>query len=514
MTDDGNSKTVIEMAAEIWRRRKWLIMICFLSVFGLVAGLVKALPDLYRSSTTLIVGQDGVTESLVENNVSTQLELRLGIIRQALMSRGQLQEVIEQFNLYEEMRETAPPASVIERLRQDIDIEQEAYAQPQWGQSATFAVTISYQAWDPDLASRVANDLARRFQAEDTRSRSSEATRATDIIREQLDGARDELMVQEQRLTEFRNEHMGNLPEQQDVNLATLARLNSELRLNGERQMQLADRRQAVLTASVGGTPSVTGAVVPDRLRLERLGQELERLRTQYTDSHPEIIRLERDIQTLSLELANSAPVADTAEDEEVLPDENPAEMDRDMARLRAEERRLQNGIDALTRRIEGIPRIEQQLKRLTGDYDLAREEYLALQKRYQDAVLAQSLETEQNREVRVVEVAIPPDYPAAPNRTRLLFVGLMLAGGFAAAIVLLAEQLNKTFHSARDLRKFTRIPVLASVGNIQTRRDRFMGWARFGLNSILVTAGLILLTAASYQLGQGGKQLVLAIAG
>lgn len=513
MAEDGNGKTIIEIAAEIWRRRKWLIMICFLSVFGLVAGLVKALPDLYRSSTTLIVGQDGVTESLVENNVSTQLELRLGIIRQALMSRGQLQEVIEQFNLYEEMRATAPPASVIERLRQDINIEQEAYAQPQWGQSATFAVTISYQAWDPDLAARVANDLARRFQAEDARSRSSETTRAKDIIREQLDGAREELLLQEQRLTAFRNEHMGNLPEQEDVNLATLARLNAELRLNGERQMQLAERRQALLAAPVAGAPIVPGAVVTDSLRLERLRQELEQLRGQYTDNHPEIIRLEREVQALSLELASRPAGADVSDDE-LFAEENPAAMDRDMARLRAEERRLQAGIDSLTRRIEGIPRIEQQLKRLTDDYELAREEYVALQKRYQDAVLAQSLETEQNQEVRVVEVAIPPDYPAAPNRLRLLFVGLMLAGGFAAAVLLLAEQLNKTFHSTRDLRKFTRIPILASVGNIQTRRDRWVGWMRFGLNGVLVAVGLILLTVASYRIGLGGEQLVLAISG
>lgn len=513
MADDRDSQTIIDTAFEIWRRRKWLILVSALAVFGIVAGLVKALPDLYRSSATLIVGQDDVAESLVENNVSTELELRLGIIRQSLMSRGTLQEVIDDFNLYEEMRQTAPPASVIERLRQDIDIEQEAYAQPQWGQSATFAVTITYQAWDPDLASNVANDLARRFQEEDERNRSSEASRATKIIREQLDTARQAFLDQEQRVTSFRNEHMGNLPEQQSVNLATLARLNSELLLNGERQMQLADRRQAMLASPIGATASVSGSIVPGRLRLERLKQELEQLRSQYTDSHPEIIRLEREIQALSLELASSA-VSDDSPAEETPADDSPAEMDRDMARLKADERRLQAAIDSLTLRIEGIPRIEQQLKRLTDDYDLAREEYLALQKRYQDALLAESLEMEQNQEVRIVEVAIPPDFPSAPNRMRLLFVGLMLSGGFAAAILLLVEQLNRTFHSPRDLRKFTRVPVLATIGEIRTRRDRWLGWARFGLNTVLVAAGLFILTAASYHVGQGGRQLVLALSG
>ena len=513
MRDENNGRTLIETALEIWRRRKWLMMICFLSVFGVVAGHVMALPDLYRSSTTLIVGQDGVTESLVENNVSTELELRLGIIRQALMSRGQLQEAIEQFDLYEEMRLNVPPASVIERLRQDLDIEQEAYAQPQWGQSATYSVTISYQTWDPDLAAAVANDFARRFQAEDERSRSSEATRATDIIREQLDGAREKFQTQEQRITEYRNEHMGNLPEQQEVNLATLARLNSELMLNGERQMQLMDSRENSLATASTRTTTTTGGVIPGRLRLERLKQDLAQLQAMYTESHPEIIRLEREIAALSLELADN--VADiSAPGGSNTPDGVPVELDRDMARLKADERRLRNAIDSLTQRIEGIPRTEQQLNRLTYDYDAAREEYLALQKRYQDAVLAQSLETDQNHEVKIVEVAIPPDFPAAPARMRLLVVGLMLAGGFAAGVLLLVEQLNKTFHSTRELRKFTRIPVLASIGSIRTSRDRWLGWARVGLNTLMMAAGLFLLTAASYHLGQGGKQLVLAISG
>lgn len=513
MTDDSNSRSVIETALEVWGRRKWLLMISFLSVFGLIGGLVMALPDLYRSSTTLIVGQDDVTESLVENNVSTELELRLGIIRQALMSRGQLQEVIEEFNLYAEMRKTEPPASVIERLRKDIEIEQEAYAQPQWGQSATFAVTISYQAWNPDLAARVANDLARRFQAENERRRSSQATRATDIIREQLDGAREKFVAQEQRITEFKNEHMGNLPEQQEVNLTTLARLNSELMLNGERQIQLAERQSEMLASAVSGGRGTSGNIVPGRLRLERLRQELDQMQDQYTASHPEIIRLEREIQTLSLQLSNAIETTDVTGG---IPgvDNSPAEVDRDMARLKTEERRLQSAINSLTQRIESIPRIEQQLNRLTYDYDATREEYLALQKRYRDAVLAQSLETEQNQEVKIVEVAIPPDFPAAPQKMRLLFVGLMLAGGFAAGLLLLVEQMNKTFHSTRELRKFTRIPVLASIGNIQTSRDRWKERIRFGLNTIMVVSGLFLLTAASYRLGQSGKQLVLAISG
>lgn len=513
MSDDSNSQTLIETAFQVWRRRKWLIIISFVSVVLMAVGLIMALPDLYRSSSTLIVGQDDVAESLVEHNVSTELELRLGIIRQALMSRRQLQDVIDEFNLYEKMRQTEPPASVIDRMRKDIDFEQEAYAQPQWGQSATFEVTISYQAWDPELAALVANDLARRFQEENERRRSTQATRATDIVREQLDEAREKFQAQEQLITDFRNDNMGNLPEQQEVNLTTLARLNSELVLNGERQMQLTDQQDAALKAAASSNTPTNGSPVTARMRLERLRQELDQLRGTYTDSHPEIIRVEREIQTLSLELSDPASAANTPGSDTTM-DSFPAQADRDMARLKDEERRLQAAISSLTRRIEGVPRIEQQLKRLTYDYDTAREEYLSMQRRYRDVVLAQSLETEKSQEVKVVEIAIPPDYPSAPDKMQLLFVGLILAGGFSAGILLLVEQFNKTFHSTRELRRFTRIPVIANIGHIKTSRDRWMGRLRFCLNTVIVAIGIFLLAAASHRMGQGAEQLVLAIAG
>jgi polysaccharide chain length determinant protein (PEP-CTERM system associated) len=514
MTDAENHHSVIETAIAIGLRRKWLILVSFLAVFGMVVGHVKALPNLYRASTTLLVGQDIVAESLVENDVTTELELRLGINRQALLSRDQLQEVIEEFNLYEDMRAVAPPAAVIERLRRDIDIRQEAYTKPRYGQSsASYAVTISYRAWDPDLAATVANGLARRFQAEDERNRSRETTRATEIIREQLESAREEFQLREQQLTEFRNEHMGNLPEQQEINLSTLSRLNAELMINGERQLQLAERQEAALNAAIAsGSSTAATDGLPGRLRIERLQQELQRSRGQYTENHPEIIRLEREIQSLRRELINQPPVLDS--DGTISVGETSSEIDRDMAQLKSEERRLKANIASLTRRIEDIPRVDQQLRRLTSDYETARKEYLKQQDLFRDAVLAQSLETEKNQDVKIVEVAIPPDFPAAPNRNRLLFAGMVLAGGFAAAMLFLAEQLNKTFHSTRDLRKFTRIPVLASIGDIQTTKDKWMARARFGIQAALVTASLFLLTAVSYQMGQGGRQLVLAMSG
>ena len=512
MADQTQKKSMIDSTLKLWRRRKWLLIVSFLSVFSVTAGLIMALPFLYRSSTTILFGQDDITESLVKTTVPNELEERLGIIRQAVLSRGQLQEVIDTFDLYGAMKKEAPAESVIDRMRKDIQIDQRAYTQPQWGQNSTFAITISYRGWDPELVAQVTNDLAARFKAENQNIRTSQATRTTKFIGEELEEARQAFIMQESRINAFRDEHMGELPEQQQLNLTTLERLNSELRLNGEKQVQILARHDAALGGNRAGGRTSSAAGLTGVTRLEQLKRDLAELQTTYTENHPEIIRLRKEIDTLTQKLSGlNTPTA--AGDADLPSLQESREMARDLAALKAAEQRLHGSIAALMRRIEGTPKIDQELKRFTYDYENAKEKYMSLQKLYQEALLAQSLETQQNQQFKVIEVAIPASFPVAPNRLRLLFAAFVVAAGFAASVLLLAEQLNRNFHSVTEVRQFTRVPVLANIMKIRTRGDTWRSAARFSLLTVLVIAGLILLTSASYNVGQNAEQLVWTIA-
>ncbi len=513
MTEELANRSIIDAAIEQWRRRKWLLIVCFLSVFSVIVSLALALPPLYRSSTTILFGQDNITESLVKTGVENELELRLGIIQQAVLSRGQLQEMVDAFDLYAPMKKHDPPESIINRLRKDIKIEQRASAQPQWGKDSTYAITISYQGWDPDLVAKVANDLAARFKSENERIRINRAARTTQFINEQLDEAKKQFMAQENRINTFRNEHLGGLPEQQLVNMATLERLNAELQLNGEKQVQLLNRRDSMLFGVNASGQASSAAGLTGSLRLERLKRDLAEMQNRYTDNYPGIIRLKSEINTLEQELAEKGETG-AKNDDLQLSGQNPADIDRELMALKKTERNLRNSIAALTRKIEEVPKIDQQLKRFTYDYDTSKDEYLALRKLYQDAQLAQSLETQQDQQFKIIEVAIPPNFPVAPDRFRLMFIGFIFAAGFAGAVLLLVEQLDRSFHSISDIRRFTRIPVLASVARIQTRGDRWRRMTRFGLVSILVVAGLVVVTSFSYYAGKNAEQLVWTISG
>src|SRR5256885_2266694 len=79
--------------------------------------------------------------------------------------------------------------------------------------------------------------------------------------------------------------------------------------------------------------------------------------------------------------------------------------------------------------------------------------------------------EPSRRAEFRVLDPAMPP-WTAAPDRLRLVLLGVLAAVGATAAAVLLAERLDTSFYSCDELRAFTRVPVLAAIPQIVTTAD------------------------------------------
>ena len=104
---------------------------------------------------------------------------------------------------------------------------------------------------------------------------------------------------------------------------------------------------------------------------------------------------------------------------------------------------------------------------------------------------------------------AVPHPIPAAPNRLRLFAVDLLLALGLAAALVLVAEQLDTSFHSLDELRSFTNLPVLANIPRIMTSADIRHRRRRLELTAAATVCVIALLIGASYFVVNGNEQLL-----
>jgi len=455
-----------------------------------------------------------------------------------------LEVLINRFGLYPELRKRVPFEDVVGHMRKDIKLELKG-VDVKGARQATVAFTISYQGGDPDKVSAVANTLVSFYIEENLKVRGRLATGTAEFLKAQLAETKNRLDELERRVGEFKRRHLGELPQQMEQNLASLERLNTQLRLNADNRTRAFERRQALssqlaeaetlLTTTGGsgvpGAPSATGAApdLPPAVRLAQMKQEWAKLRAQFSDKYPDVVQLSAQITALEREIADAKsretknepdtdgkPVALSATP--LTPyvlrlKETLSEAEADIRIFKGEEQRLKDSIASYQAKLENVPRREQELRELSRDYESTGALYQSLLKRNEEARLAESLEQRQKGEqFRVLDPAIPDQTPDAPKRGKLLLIALIGSIGLAVGAVLLAEHVDTSFHSVEDLRAFSAVPVLVSIPRIVTATDhRHRRW-RLRLAASFAVVGLVMIVGGAYFVAHGNERLVLLI--
>jgi len=245
VADKSGKRSGLDTALAVWSRRRWLAVAGF--VLPLTAGVsvITFLPNMYRSTATVLVDRQQIPETFVRSTVTSALETRLHTISQEILSRSRLEELIDRFRLYTELRKRVPFEDVIARMRSDIKLDLKS-VDARGQREATVAFTISYQGSNPGTVAEVTNTLASFYIEGNLKNRERQATNTAKFLKVQLAETKGRLDVQEQRVSEFKRRHLGELPQQLETNLATLERLYTQLRLNADNQTRAAERRQSL----------------------------------------------------------------------------------------------------------------------------------------------------------------------------------------------------------------------------------------------------------------------------
>src|SRR5262245_48433398 len=409
MTEETQSRALLDPVLDIWSRRKWLAIGSFLA--PLVAGLslVAFLPNVYRSGATVMAERQQVPDFFVRSTVTSAVESRIQTISQEVLSRARLEALINRFGLYPDLRAKVPPGGIIDRMRGDIKLEvksMELKGLNEGQREASVAFTINYQGSDPRTISLVANTLASFYIEENMKARERQAAGTKDFLKVQLAETKVRLDEQEQRVSAFKRRHLGELPQQMDTNLGTLERLHSQLRQNLDSQTRGNERRQN-LTSQLADAEAQGDGAPPELREAARLAQkkeDLARLRIQFHDNYPDVVMLSAEVAALERDLA-AAMARRAKRDGDAKPTptlvppyvrrlrEALGEVGTELKILKDEEGRLRDSIAAYQARVENVPRREQEFKELARDYDSTRELYNSLLKRYDEAQLAQSME-------------------------------------------------------------------------------------------------------------------------
>jgi uncharacterized protein involved in exopolysaccharide biosynthesis len=250
---------------------------------------------------------------------------------------------------------------------------------------------------------------------------------------------------------------------------------------------------------------------------------------TQFTDRHPDVVRIREQLAAMEREhdqaeaaekrtrereavAASAAAIADPTTPTPQFRRRTMESLDAEMTKLRQAEGEVRQTIASFERRLESSPQRQQEYQIITRDYNAAKDLYDSLLRRYDEAQLTESMETDRAGErFRVLEPALPPEGPAAPNRIRLLLMGLLLACAGAAAAVVAREQFDTAFHTVDDVRAFTTVPVLVSIPPIgPVPAGRRM---KLALATVSTLAAVALVAAAAAYLASRNGEIVRMIA-
>jgi uncharacterized protein involved in exopolysaccharide biosynthesis len=273
----------------------------------MIAGIHQAitLPKIYRASTLILIEPQSVPQDFVRSIVTAKIDSRINTIQQQILSRTNLEKIIRDFNLFLGPGfENVFMENKIEILRNRIKV-----TVTEDRQRETNAFSISYKGKHPETVMRVANGLATYFIDENLKVREAQAIGTSDFLEDELIAIKKKLIETEKKVRDYRQQYMGELPEQLETSLRIIDRLQMQL---NEKQTTLRDEknRLTILESQIKESQKLAAAEdgpldVETSTDLKRLRLRLEDMRSRYTDSHPDVIRLTNRIKELEAGLSN-----------------------------------------------------------------------------------------------------------------------------------------------------------------------------------------------------------------
>lgn len=484
-------KNLLMQYLEIAWRRKWCALpLPFLAAIALYHA--ASLPPVYQSQGVLLVEDQNIPPELIRTTVTSYAAEQMQVIRQQIESTENVLSVILKHGLYESAVD-ADNAQLAQRFRNNMSVEtiDINVLDPSAGRRRIISIAfrISFQDESPQLAQQVAEELVQLFLDKNTSTRKQEAQQTSSFLREEADNLQARLRDVETRISVFKIENGESLPELLEFNLEVITTAEERLRENQISIGNLTEQEQLLSIelrsidpftgVSIGAAGQDTGNLSPSAQLVQRRA-ELAQLSSRYSDSHPTIQNLKRDIDALEIQVQaeNDDTLAGTDEESRYSPiflnlRYRVGSIERDIQNLQAENVELRQQIADFNRRIERTYIVEREYEELLREFNAASARYDQLRDAQYEAEVAQSLEEKNQVEgLTVIEHPFVPRYPIGPERLKIAVMGIGLAGALCVGLALLLEFLDERVRGARGYERILGQAPLIAVPIIKTGRE------------------------------------------
>ena len=520
----------------IVKRRSKFLLIPFVVISILSIVLSVVLPSVYRSIATILIEEQEIPSDLVHSTVTTFADQRIQVISQRIMTRANLVDIIQKFDLYAKERKSKSEELILEKMRKSIKVEPisaDVVTKTGSAAKATIAFTLTFDDKTPTLAQKVANELTSLFLKENIKSRTESAQNTTLFLSEESRRLRDKINETQNQLATFKEKNLNQLPQISQLNQQELAGISSQL-LNIDSQERSLHERQfylegelaqidpnAMATNASGGRvfdmkdrlkileseyPSLQASYSADHPDVIKTKREIDSLRKetgsntdlnkmnaelttkkaelasllkQYSDKHPDVLKLKKQIATLQQSLVTAS---NTEQNNPVLHPDNPAyislkaqleSIQADLGSLDYTRNQLAKKAEELRISLRQAPLVEKEYTDLIQELDNTNLRYREVSAREMEAEISEQLEVERKGErFTLIDPPQEPLEPISPNRGAILFLGFVFAAAGGFGSVFLAEMLGSTVNNEKTIASILGVLPLSSIPYLESKEE------------------------------------------
>ncbi len=458
-------------------RRKYFVGCIWGVIFSLSVYTAAILPNIYQSSSLILVVPQRVPSYFVTSTITTDLGERMQSIIQEILSRTQLAKIVQEFNLYPSNNPSSSVEDRVEKLRKAIKVELRR----------NNVFQLSFESQEPEKAQQITARIASLFIEQNLQIRKQQAVGTKSFMNAEADRLRKELEEQETIVNRYKAAHRYELPEQLDSNLRTLEQLRREMEASNVRLTALQERKGILQRQSAESDVSVVDPVggallMPPEdggqsLQLQMRKKELESLLQKYSNKHPDVIRIKREIEIIESEPRDPGPgkistsAAPTGNPLKQVLRKQIADIDAEIQTLQKQRDQIGVQIGTLQSRVDATPIRAIELSKISRGYEITLRKYQDLLGKTLESELSENMEKKQEGErFQLLDAANFPLKPLRPNRLMIGLIGFLLGlgGGFGLAIVW--DNWDTSFRKSDDINAYVNVPVLATIPALMTR--------------------------------------------
>jgi succinoglycan biosynthesis transport protein ExoP len=535
----------------IVRKRKRLLFMVGLPIIALGGLAAIGLPDIYSSSGLIeIEGAENIrqssTDQTLQDSIARQSDEPLYAdqyvqsLTTSVLSDQNLGKLLAKEKLYDDQADD--PQGAIKRLRKDIGVDMVTVSilDPESGRErdVVTAFTVSYDNRDPQRAYKGAVWATQAFIEGNRADRRNNAANTAKFYANEAERMRKRVGELEGKLAEFKAKNAGQLPDLTEMNLSSMDRAENEVN-SVESQLQGLRRERVFLVAQLQQARSTgpetnslraledeykqKSAVYdpnhPDMISLRRqidmmraggsptgmtLRQQVQQqksilaeARQRYGEDHPDIKRIQRNIESLEARIKAGEPADSTLAADSPMAVQLQTQLnatDTQIAALTQRGLELRKKMTELETRMTSAPQVERDMQAVTRDLDSARTKFQDLLRRQMDAESSEAaIANGAADKFHIKQKPSLPDEPSKPKRIAIFAVAFAFAMVAALTSIVFAQVIDPTVRGVRDIRDIldvtplTAVPVIEQPGRNPHRRMR---WAFSRAAVVLIAVG------------------------